>query len=391
MNLSLPSRTVLRPSRISIAAMLLSFASWLCPTFGVLNKGYNQPAHLDFSSFMILACWYSLIFLGFNIGENAGKLRIFRSGSLKDAVLSLDSNLIYYSLTLVTAVGTIATVVRILTVLSIPQAFIFITLGDANELKNALYQDYSVGLFSLRYVVLYSSAIALYRIFRRKFFSVINLLNVMLLFVSTLLLGSRLIFVATILTTLLLLAFDKQKVKVSLSKTLGIAGLLFLILSVANFLRNKGYYENLGLSFVQAGVSEIVSYLDAPFQVAIGSARFTDQLAAQGDQTYLNYADVEVSRNTNSAFVHLHESIGYFSWIYIAGLCLFMGFLFEFLTSLGKTVFLLPAGAILYASGELWRLDLFHQGIFIVLIAAGVGFPVLVLVCRHSFQFLVKR
>ena len=80
---------------------------------------------------------------------------------------------------------------------------------------------------------------------------------------------------------------------------------------------------------------------------------------------------------TNSAFVHLHEQIGYYSWPYISLICLFMGVVFEALASLGKTIFLLPCGAILYGSAELWRLDLFHQGTFIVWFVIGIGLPAL--------------
>jgi hypothetical protein len=185
-----------------------------------------------------------------------------------------------------------------------------------------------------------------------------------------------------------MLTLDKRTVKISLTKTVAWVVLLFVTLSAVNTVRNKGYYEKLGLSFAVAGVSEILAYLASPFQVAIGSARFTDQLAAGGDQTYRIYADEELVRNTNSAFVHLHEQMGDLSWAYIAGLCLCMGFLFETLASLGKTIFLLPCGAILYASAELWRLDLFRQGIFIVWMVFGIGFPAFLLACGHLFKFV---
>jgi len=65
-----------------------------------------------------------------------------------------------------------------------------------------------------------------------------------------------------------------------------------------------------------------------------------------------------------------------------------MGFLFEFLASLGKTVFLLPCGAILYASAELWRLDLFQQGIFIVWMVTGIGLPAFLIAGRRFFRFI---
>jgi hypothetical protein len=65
-----------------------------------------------------------------------------------------------------------------------------------------------------------------------------------------------------------------------------------------------------------------------------------------------------------------------------------MGFVFEFLASFGKTVFLLPCGTILYGSAELWRLDLFHQGIFIVWFVMGIGLPVFLIGGRRLLAIL---
>jgi hypothetical protein len=67
--------------------------------------------------------------------------------------------------------------------------------------------------------------------------------------------------------------------------------------------------------------------------------------------------------------------MGYVSWLYIGVVSCFMGFMFSWLTSFGRTSFLLPSGAILYGSAELWRLDLFQEGIFIVWFVMGIGVP----------------
>jgi hypothetical protein len=206
--------------------------------------------------------------------------------------------------------------------------------------------------------------------------------------ITALLLGSRLIFIATLLTVVFLLSFGKKSIRFSIPKLTIFATLLFLILSALNFSRNANYYERNKLSFGLAGVSEILAYLGSPFQVAIGSAPVVDQLVAGGDQTYRNYVDEEINLNTNSAFVHLHEQMGYVSWGYIAAICLFMGFVFEILASLGKTIFLLPCGIILYGSAELWRLDLFHQGIFIVWFVMGIGLPVFLIGGRRLLVIL---
>jgi hypothetical protein len=385
MQIPFPSRVILKPSFVSMAATLASFAAWLFPSFGFLRKGFDSPARLDFNSFVVLSCWYLLVFLSFSVGEKFGQMWVVRRSAPRGNLIDLDSNSLYYSFTLLATIGTAATLVRIFQLLSLQQAILYMAIGEGNQLKIALYEDYSVGLVSLRYLVLFSASVALYRMIRSRSLAIINILNILLLIVSTFLLGSRLIFVATLLTATLMLTLNRTVARINISKTITLATVLFLLLSVANFLRNKNYYEQNRLPFFAAGVSEIIAYLGSPFQAAIGTASVTDQLAAGGDQTYRNYVDEEETLNTNSAFVHLHEQMGYLSWVYIAFVCLCMGAVFSFLLSLGKTVFLLPCGAILYGSAELWRLDLFHQGIFIVWIVIGIGLPAFLIFCQRFF------
>lgn len=369
-----------------MAAVFASLAAWLFPSFGVLRKGFDSPARVEFSSFVVLACWYLLIFMSFTLGENVG--RTIRPSAVRGRLFNLDSNLLYYIFSFLSAIGIATTLIKIFELLSLQQAVVFVALGQANSLKDALYEGYGIGLVSLRYLVLYSASIALYRIVRRRSFRPLNIFNLLMLGITALLLGSRLIFIATLVTVVFLLSFGERSIRFSVRKVILFATLLFLILSVLNFSRNADYYERNKLSFGLAGVSEILAYLGSPFQVAIGSAPVVDQLVAGGDQTYRNYVDEEAVLNTNSAFVHLHEQMGYLSWAYIAGICLFMGFVFEILASFGKTIFLLPCGIILYGSAELWRLDLFHQGIFIVWFVIGIGLPLFLIVGRRLLPIL---
>jgi hypothetical protein len=387
MNIAIPPRVILKPSVVSMAAVFASMAAWLFPSFGVLRKGFDSPAHVEFSSCVVLACWYLLIFMSFSLGEKAGRMIVLRESAVRGRVFNLDSNTLYYIFSFLSAIGIATTLIKIFQLLSLQQAIVFVVLGQANSLKEALYEEYSIGFVSLRYLVVYSASVALYRIFQRRSFRPLNILNVFMLG-TTALLSSRLILIATLLTVVFLLNSDKRSIRLSVPKLTLFAAILFLILSVLNLSRNANYYERNRLSFGLAGVSEIVSYLGSPFQVAIGSAAVVDHLVAGGDQTYRDYVDVDENLNTNSAFVHLHEQMGYGSWPYIAAICLFMGFVFEFLASFGKTVFLLPCGTILYGSAELWRLDLFHQGIFIVWFVMGIGLPVFLIGGRRLLAIL---
>ncbi len=111
-----------------------------------------------------------------------------------------------------------------------------------------------------------------------------------------------------------------------------------------------------------------------------------DTIVSSPDDTYRSYIDIEPQLNTNSAFMALHEQMGYFAWPYICCLCFCMGLFFSWLFSFGRTIFLLPCGAILYASAELWRLDLFQQGIFEIWFIVGIGVPL----CWMAFHGLMQ-
>ena len=371
-----------------MVAMCASFAAWLFPTFGILQKGYDQPSRLNLDAFVVLALWYLLIFISFTMGEKLGSIFLLWGNPSRQGLFDLESNVLYYIFTLLSVAGTAAGLIRIFQVLPLPQALVFIAAGQANALKEALYEDYSIGLFSMRYLVLYPASVAIYRLIRHRSFTLINIFNILMLALSTLLFANRLVLIATLLTAIFLVSFGTGSIRISIPKLVGITALIFTILAVLNYSRNKGYYDRNHLSFWSAGLSQTLAYLGSPYQAAIGSAPVTDQLVAGGDQTYRDYADEETTLNTNSAFIHLHEQMGYFSWPYIAAVCLFMGFIFALLASLGKTVFLLPCGAILYGSAELWRLDLFHQGLFIVWFVIGIGVPALLIGGQRLFSFL---
>jgi len=393
--MKVPVRAILKPSRLSMIAVAASFAAWKLPSFGVLQKGFDTPSRLDINSGLVLACWYLLIFASFTVGEKTGELAAFLKPRRIDQLIDLDSNLLYYAFSLVGASGLMVMLVDIFRSFSWQEMILYISLGEANEFKEAWYADYSIGLISLRYVILFSSSIALYRIFRSKDFSLINLVNVLMLALLTFM-SFRLILIAATVATVFLLTFGRKSVRVSGIKIAALAGCLFLILSALNISRNAAYYQVNGLSFWQAGVSEIDAYLGTPFQVALGAAPFSDQLAAGGvgaiggEEPYRLYVDIQQSYMTNSAFVHMHQQHGYLCWPYIAAICCFMGFLFESLASIGKTMFLLPCGAILYGSAELWRLDLYEQGTFAVWMIVGIGLPAFMLFAKHLLRFVAR-
>lgn len=230
--------------------------------------------------------------------------------------------------------------------------------------------------FSLRYLVVYSASLAIYRTIKLRKLTLLNIANVVLLGV-TVLISSRLILIATLLISFFLVNWGKSFIRISAVKLTVCIAIVFGMLSLLNASRNRNFYASRDLSFTQAGISEIITYLGSPFHVSIGAARRIGEITAGGPESYREYIDIEPELSTNSAFVYLHAQMGYFAWLYICVICCFMGFVFGWLASFGRSCFLLPCGAILYGCAELWRLDLFQQGIFVVWLVCGIGVPAL--------------
>jgi hypothetical protein len=392
MALKLNINRIMTPYGIALLAVVLSFCAWLCPDFGVLRKGFDVTEHSSVFSSFILFSWYLLIFTGFIIGQRLGA--VFASPSRECITLPrLDSRSVYWTFTILGTIGTIATFVRIFRALPPLQAALYIYLGQANRLKNTLYVDYSAGITSLRYLVLYSASLAIYRTVKFRKISFLAIANIALL-AATVLISSRLILIATLVVSAFLITYGKRDIRISPVK-LGIcATLLFLILSVLNSSRNSNFYATQNQTFGEAGISEIITYLGSPFNVALGAASRTDEIASSRTDLYREYIDIEPLLTTNSAFVQLHETMGYAAWPYVGIVCCFMGFMFSWLSSFGRTSLLLPCGAILYGSAELWRIDLFRQGIFIVWFAAGIGVPAILLLFgkrRLNRSFRARR
>jgi hypothetical protein len=383
MRIRVPFDRLIKPSNISMLAVGMSFCAWLFPSFGVLRKGFESGESLNLAATLVLSAWYCLIFLSFYLGQQFSST-FLQNIRPKTETISLDSRPLYFLFTLIVATGLITFFFKIISSFSINEILVFIALRQVNAIRGAPYENYSVGIVSLRYLIIYSASLAIYKVIKYRKFTPVHIFNI-ILFVLAIPVLSRLMLVATVVTTGLLLVAGKRSLKIKFGKVGVFIGVAFLVLSALNYSRNATFYESRNLSFGEAGLAEIISYLGSPFQVAVGSSKIVDKIVSSPGETYRSYIDIEPQLNTNSAFLALHEQMGYFAWPYIGCLCFFMGLLYSWLFSFGRTIFLLPCGAILYASSELWRLDLFQQGIFEVWFIMGIGVPL----CWMAFQGLM--
>ena len=364
-----------RPSTLATLGLFLSAAAWFFPDIGGLKRGYDQPAHFTIQSVVLMADWWLMIYLGLRSGEIVGE-RISLRLTFARQIESLESNRIFVLFTALTALGLALTYAKILSSLSLVGALAFIAKGSGNELKASLYEQYSAGILSLRYLVIYSASLAVYRFVYVRRRDGLYAVNFLLLLASALL-SSRLIFVATVLASLFLVLQRFERIRIRPLR-IGLGALVvFIILASLNASRNANYYEKDNLYFWGGGASSIISYLSAPFQSSIGTGNHILEISGAPEDSYRDYVDIDETLNTNSSFVQNIETFGAVAWPGMALLTFSAGFLFAGLQRFGRTMFLLPCAAILYASSELWRLDLFRQGIFLVWLGGGIVLPLL--------------
>ena len=370
------SSKIFRPSSMAMLATTASFVAWLFPSFGFLVKGFNVPSEVTPLGFLVIVCWYSMVFSSLRLGEKFGR-HVY--GRYKNLVpnISLYSEKLYWLYFLLALVGVSATYEKVLGGLSLDQMIFYVASGYANNLKETLYEDYSAGIVSFRYLAMYVGGFSIYNIFFRKNYSIKFVLGMLLLF-SVALLSSRLIFVSSVVLALFLRFYDQKILNIKIFNLVIFFFVAFVLLALLNYTRNSNYYAEGGLYFWGAGASSILTYLGSPFQVVIGVADNVEWITSQGFEAYRRYVDIDETLNSNSAFVAVHEQFGYWAWIYFSSILFFMGAVFAYCEKKGESGYLFLCGAILYASSEIWRLNLFGQGIFIVWFFCGIICPIVV-------------
>ena len=141
----------------------------------------------------------------------------------------LDSRPVYWTFTILGSIGTIATFVRIFRALPPIQAALYIYLGQANRLKNTLYDDYSAGIFLCDIPGTFFGVSG--HLSNREIQEDIISSPLPTLFFSgaTVLISSRLILIATLVVSAFLITYGKRHIKISPIK-LGICAYYFFSL-----------------------------------------------------------------------------------------------------------------------------------------------------------------
>ena len=301
------------------------------------------------------------------------------------------NDLIFYSLFTLAFIGFIATYLKIIPNLSPSEIVHAIATGNANLLKKTLYNDYSLGFVSLRYLTSAVAAIALYQWIcgKRGLGHFLLLTSSLIMLLLTIVISSRLMFIMFLLTVVYLVVHQSIKNKNFVNiKAITAFIICFSILTILNYSRNINFYSSIGLNNpLVANFAEILSYLGAPFQGAISAVDHFNNLCLGSflsSPSASHLTNIEPLLSTNSALLELCLSGDWFNMIAMLLVIMVAGSIMGHIHQYRASYLNLIYALLLYCCSELWRIYLFDRGI-VMTITIGIVCSISIAVITQLF------
>jgi hypothetical protein len=355
-------RFSIKPYGIIALTIFVSFLMWLFPDFsGHVRKGFNKMLDPSATGILICALWIFVILIFSYAGYIIGS-RIKINTTLIDKRVSLDFIRPYLLLSLCAYIGIFALLGTLLSNLGLAGIIHVIAIGQANTLKDTLYDSYSIGIVSLRYMAIPACALAVYHFSNRRFY-ILNILNILsLAFIA--IVSSRLSIIFTAFTLLPIVLF-KMNIKIKPRQSIIFIVIMFHILAALNYSRNISFYRYIGIdNFYLAAFSEIITYLGSPFQGFLAAGTFHDFLFGLSYDESSIYTGISKELSTNSALLELTRNFGSFQAFVIIAMFTFFGAIIMAVARKNQNnLLILLFGSVGYCFAEIWRVFLFGQGI----------------------------
>jgi hypothetical protein len=365
---------LVKPYSVVVITVFLSLMAWLTPSSWNMELGYTRKANLGVDSFCMIVIWYMLIvavsYFSFRYFKK------FRSIYKYDMLFSLDDTFIYKIYTLIGITGYVFTLMKILSTYGI-SALVTILFVDfqGNSVQDALYQEYSIGILSLRYILVICFGIALYRIQFKKEYSILNIANIIIFISYTILLGRRLQILVSLFIFIALANRNKDMLKKTSSKTLYVSIIMaFLLISAASVLRNYNTFVDRGSTNPFIGtIANAIEYMGSPFQAVVSIGNNLDM--ATSGISYTSFSYINENLQTNSALSTIIFDYGWYSFLYISILTFIYSSIAGYLYANKNNYLFVGYPIIIYAFSEIWRINLFVQGIFFTLLFVSMVVP----------------
>ncbi len=367
---------IYKPYGMLLITVFMSGFFWAFPDFGMLRKGFEERQPILSLGGLLLLFWYSFCFAVSFIAFKVGNTIRIRSSKF-DYFLSLENTKIYYFFTFIATIGIGYTYLNILQRVDFTTIYMAFTTGQGNILKIILYEDYSIGLFSFRYIVILASSIALFNIFmKNNRYLLLNIYNLILLSLLVII-SHRLALIASIMISFGLYFYNSNtKISINYKWLLSLI-LIFVILAILNWFRNYNfYYNNYGIdNFLLSGFSEIMTYTGTGIQGGLSVGNHIDEFL---NNRVLSSVDGSItgigpSLSTNSAILSLFIRYNIFAFfvafVAIGLTSLVMGMIYNHHHNYLAVLYFV----LLYPFAEFWRLFFFDQGIFFTLLIVLIG------------------
>lgn len=363
---------IFTPVGAILTPLSLSLIAWLSPSLTGVSKGFPDGSNFGVGAWGTVFLWYALAVVGAWVGFALGRLMAARMGRMLLSDGAVFAPKYIWFLNCVAWLGTLSALYLIVSQLGIAGIRSSLADSQANNLKEALYSDYSIGLASLRYVSILASGVCLgdFLINRRlRLMHGVGLLSVLV--VATV--ASRLSLVwATSIGLGLYYTFRGPKHRLRIGYILSGGIVIFAALSWYNFVRNGNTYERFGVnSPILANIAEIQRYLAAPFQGGLSSAQNFFAVRAGADPWVLS--GIDFSLTTNSALWTMVPAFGLLAFPVLLTTCLTGGFVMGVALSRNGSIIYLAYFVLWYCFAELWRGNIFFAGINITLLIFTVG------------------
>jgi len=373
---------IFKPHLIVIFTVTLSYLAWSIPN-GWISKGFTKNIEFNITIILLLLIWYILIlflsYFGFKIGN-----KVFLTNLI---LINQFENLKFYKvLSWIAWIGTGASIASIFMdiggVFGIIEMLISFSL---NKARDSLYEDYSPGILSLRYVIIIPTGWAISNsIVGRK--SIYNYVNIFMFLIYSMIYGRRVEMLCVCFYAICIVYLAERKVFSKKIIYLGIT-ILLIFLILASVLRNFNYYSSEGYdSPLTATAANMVEYLATPFQGSLAAAANIDSIIDSVPsmpfneyfsffyrphdkyyfELYSYYSGIEEHLNTNSALLLIIIDYKLVGLAFFLLLVLFWSIIAGIAYRNSNTYIFLLYPIILYSFAEIWRLVLFTTGFFYI-------------------------
>lgn len=391
---------MLTPYGVVVVTALLSFGAWLFPSFDYFVKGFSDREPISYIALGFLVSWYGLILMFAYIGYHLPIAKKIKIGG--SPIYSLDNDKLYLLYTIIATLGVGYAYYLIVSNLGIIGVLVAIATNSANDLKGALYENYSAGLPSLRYLSIITCGLAFYKTFKRGL-GAMEAYNITLLIITALI-SSRLAFISASMIGFTLIVSHGGLKKIDFKKIIKYCTLFFGVIIIMTYVRTYGTYSREGIENpIAAAFSEIITYLGAPFQVFLGLGNNIHRVMS--GESYFNYIDVLRTLTTNSALQDLIFQFGYWSYPLMCVTAFAFALAMKIALKNKDSFIFIFFPVSLYAFAEIWRIYLFQTGLFHTLVIFSFVFPLAMNIVlrglkldfmhdpgkKHSRYLLLKR